>query len=335
MTFTKLGKARVECEIKDSQKNEISRAVKTITIIPPPPLYASEITCDTEELRVNGKKVSFYMGSFEGSRNHTRSWTIKTPSKTVTLPNAYSIIFEEHGDLKVTCTVYDNGTKETVTKEFNSYIQYPLPLELKEVTSTAPPGLTRHVGYGITIADGSGSGKFSYSWKVKTPTRTITNFEDKPTMGHIFTEEGMTYISCTVKDNYTGETQTLELPQLVKQSIYFSNISQTEETTFDNFIATAEINCPKEIALTVELGVERESHPSNGPVEIKIGPKSYTIWSGKSNQNLTLPKGKNKVEIRLHKDRNINHLHTAWIKILEVSPEFAIGGASTLTRRAL
>ncbi len=191
MTFTKLGEMRVECEIKDSQKNETSRAVKTITVIPPPPLYASEITCDTEELRLNGKKVSFHVSAFEGSRKYTWNWTIKTPSKTVILPDAYSIIFEEHGDLKVTCTVYDTGTKESVTKEFNSYIQYPLPLQLKEITSTAPPGLTRHVRYGITIADGSGSGNFSYAWQVKTPTRTITNFEDKPTMGHIFTEEGM------------------------------------------------------------------------------------------------------------------------------------------------
>lgn len=336
MTFTKLGDIKVECQVTDKENNDTFRAVKTITVIPPPSLYTSEITSNPEELRVNGKKVNFYVSAFEGSRKYTWNWTIKTPSKTITSTNTvFSTIFEEHGDLKVTCTVYDNGTNESVTKEFNSYIQYPLPLQLKEITSTAPPGLTRTVGYGITIADGSGSGNFSYAWKVKTPTRTITDFADKPTMGYNFTEEGMTYISCTVKDKYTGETQTMELPQFVKQSIYFSNISQSEEPAFDNFIATAEINCPKEVSITVELGVERESHPSNGPVEIKIGPRSYTIWSGKSNEKLTLPKGKNKVEIRLHKDRNINHLHTAWIKILEVSSEFAIGGASTLTRRAL
>lgn len=336
MTFTKLGEMRVECQVTDKENNDTFKTVKTITVIPPPSLYTSEITSNPEELRVNGKKVNFYVSAFEGSRNYTWNWTIKTPSKTITSTNTvFSTIFEEHGNLKVTCTVYDTGTNESVTKEFNSYIQYPLPLQLKEITSTAPPGLTRYVGYGITIADGSGSGNFSYAWKVKTPTRTITDFADKPTMGYNFTEEGMTYISCTVKDKYTGETQTMELPQFVKQSIYFSNISQSEEPAFDNFIATAEINCPKEVSITVELGVERESHLSNGPVEIKIGPRSYTIWSGKSNEKLTLPKGKNKVEIRLHKDRNINHLHTAWIKILEVSSEFAIGGASTLTRRAL
>ena len=145
----------------------------------------------------------------------------------------------------------------------------------------------------------------------------------------------MTYISCIVKDNYTGETKTLELPQLIKQSIYFTNVLQTEEPAAGNFIATAEIDSPKEITLTVELGVERENHPSNGSVAFTIGSKSYTVWSGKSDQKLTLPKGKNKVKIVLHKDKNINQLHRAWIKILEVPSEFAIGGTSTLTRSAL
>lgn len=334
--FPQLGEMRLECRVTDSGRNKTIETARTFKVIPPPPLEASEISCSAKELRLNGKGVTFQIEAKEGSLNYTYNWVIKTPTKTVTgNKESISTTFEEHGDLTVTCTVYDPGTKQTVVKELKSYVLYPLPLELERLGQNIKAGLNYRISYGIYLKDGTGSGNFTYTWKVTTPTKTVTDFPSEKQIFYTLDELGTTYVSCTARDNYTGESKMLEKEQIVKYTVDISNPVHTQQPEVSKFIATAEINSLKDMTITVEIGIDRENHPSNDAVYYTIASTPATLWSGKTTKKVTLKAGKNRLEIQLRKDKNINQVQTAWIKIIEVPSDFTIGKSDNLTLRAL
>ncbi len=51
------------------------------------------------------------------------------------------------------------------------------------------------------------------------------------------------------------------------------------------------------MTITIEIGIDRENHPSNDAVYYTIASTPATLWSGKTTRKINLKAGKNRLEI--------------------------------------
>lgn len=330
LLLTQKGILTLVCNVEDislGTTKQISRAFNVV----PPNMTASEISTDATEFRVNGKLVSFKINVNDGSLNYKYNWTLVTPTKTITgTSQNFSLAFEEIGNMKLTCVVSDIGLNQFVSKELSFVVNPPLPIEFN-IGSSNPVALGSTIKFKAIIKDGTGSGNFTYNWMLKSPTKILTETNKEFTV--IFSETGAHVINATVKDEFNGTTKTIEDSISVKCPIYFYDIKTSNSS--GEYSLSAKIKCVKSTILTLELGTDRASLPSNNDISFYIAGKFYTLFSGTQNIKITLPEGENNLNFKYHKNIGSTSKENVWVKILNVSSDYAIIDPSQVKITAL
>ncbi len=330
--LTQRGILTLVCSVEDINLGTTKQINRTFNVVPPPNMTTSEISADATDFRVNGKLVSFKINANEGSLNYKYNWILVTPTKTITgVSRDFSLAFEEIGNMKLTCVVSDIGLNQIVSKELSFVVNPPLPIEFN-IDPADSFALGSTTNFKAIIKEGTGSGSFTYNWMLKSPTKTLTG-TDKDFFVN-FSEVGTHIITSTVKDKFNGTTKTIENSILVKCPIFFYNISQTSNSSGE-YNLSAKIKCVKSTILTLELGTDRISLPSNNSISFYIAGKSYSLLSGTNNIEITLPEGESSVNFKYSKTTGSTSKENVWIKILNVPSDYTITYPSQLTIIAL
>jgi hypothetical protein len=216
---------------------------------------------------------------------------------------------------------YDNFNRLISSQDYSNHLLtsiiynlvYTIPMTIKlNINETYSFGSTANF---LVDVEG-GSGEFLYDWYVKNATSQSVIAQQlnssSRSFNAILTQEGTMNLTCRVKDNRTG--------QIVEKTILFTVLAPPLQIAFTNIVTsdnppytkimTAEINCDEITSLKFLIGISA----SSGSANYRIGTSSYQISSsGSQSVNVTLPKGKNTVELRLYKPSSGSS--SAWIVI--------------------
>lgn len=205
----------------------------------------------------------------------------------------------------------DNSNRLISSNVYN--LLYTIPINVK-INANGAYSFGNTVSFLADVEGGTGD--FLYDWSVRNTRDQNVVAQLLNTSSRSFdvklTQEGTMSLTCRVKDNKSEQIveENILFTVSAPPQIIFTNITTSDNPPYTK-IMTAELNCEETVNLKFSIGISA----SSGSANYRIGPSSYQISSGGGSQsvNVTLPKGKNTVELRLYKPSSGSS--SAWIVI--------------------